>query len=179
MTMRRGPTLEEAIRFAAGKHEGQVLKNGSPFILHPLHVMADPALVTEEERMVAVLHDVIEDCGVSPDELRALGYPEAVVDAVAIMTKLPGDDYEQYIARIAAGPSLPRRVKLADLRHNMDSSRIPDFGSEKDLARQARYERAYGVLQAVEAKALLEDADGLAPVVGDLALAEDGAVGGD
>ena len=179
MTSRREPALEEAIRFAASRHEGQVLKNGTPFIMHPLHVMGDPALTTDQERLVAVLHDVIEDCGVTPDELRELGYSQEVVDAIAFMTKLPGDSYEQYAARLAAGPALARKVKLADLRHNMDTARIPNFGSERDLERQACYERAYEVLSAVEAARLLEDADGLAPVVGDLALADDGAVGGD
>lgn len=159
MTDRREPTLEEAIRFAADKHEGQVLKNGSPFIMHPLRVMGDPALTTKAERLVAVLHDVIEDCGVAPDQLRALGYSEEVVEAIAFMTKFPDDSYEQYIARIAVGPPLARKVKLADLRHNMDSSRIPNFGSQKDLDRQARYERAYKVLGAASARDLVEDTD--------------------
>lgn len=146
MTSRREPTLEETIRFAATQHEGQVLKNGTPFILHPLHVMSDSALKTYEERVVAVLHDVIEDCGVAPDQLRAMGYSEEVVDALAFMTKFPDDDYEQYIRRIAAGPALARRVKLADLRHNSDLTRIPNV-QQKDLDRQARYLRAMEVLE--------------------------------
>ncbi len=74
------PTVAAAIAFAAAKHVDQTDRAGQPYILHPLRVMM--AVDTDEARRVAVLHDVVEDCGVSLDDLRALGYPEREVAAM-------------------------------------------------------------------------------------------------
>lgn len=144
----KAPTLEEAIRFAAARHEGQTLKNGDPFILHPLFVMSDKTLTTYEERVTAVLHDVVEDCGVTFDELRALGYGEEIIEALDCLTKRQGETYEDFIERIRTGCALARKVKLADLRHNSDLSRLPRI-TERDLARHERYARATRVLEEV------------------------------
>lgn len=84
------PTIEDAIAFAAKKHRGQVDKAGEPYILHPLRVML--AMDTDEARRVAVLHDVMEDCGVSRADLEQLGYPPAEIAAVEALTKRPDMD---------------------------------------------------------------------------------------
>ena len=137
-------TLERAIAIAATAHEGQVDKGGSPYILHPLKVML--RVNTLEERIVAVLHDVVEDCGVSLDDLRKEGFSEAVLMAIESVTKVPGESYETFVERAAHNP-IGRVVKLADLEENSDLSRIAQ-PSWEDLERIEKYRRAIGVLRS-------------------------------
>ncbi|VVN91462.1 HD domain-containing protein [Pseudomonas fluorescens] len=136
-------TLERAIAIAANAHEGQVDKGGSPYILHPLKVML--RVGTLEERIVAVLHDVVEDCGISLDDLRKEGFSETVLEAIASVTKVPGESYEAFIERAALNP-VGRVVKLADLEENSDLSRI-EQPSWDDLERIEKYRRAIGILR--------------------------------
>jgi (p)ppGpp synthase/HD superfamily hydrolase len=139
-------TIERAIAIAVKAHEGQADKAGAPYIYHPLRVML--SLETLEERMAAVLHDVVEDGGVTLEQLRTEGFPDAVVGAVAALTKGDGEDYEAFIRRI--GPNrLARRVKLADLRDNSDLSRIAN-PTERDQARLEKYRRAIAYLESLE-----------------------------
>lgn len=97
-------TLERAIALAATLHAGQVDKAGAPYILHPLRVML--RMTTEEDRIAAVLHDVIEDCGVTPEVLLAEGFAPSVVEANSSLTKLTIDDeeepYDAFIVCVAA-----------------------------------------------------------------------------
>ncbi|MCE6978140.1 HD domain-containing protein [Pseudomonas frederiksbergensis] len=137
-------TLERAIAIAAAAHEGQVDKGGAPYILHPLKVML--RVNTLEERIVAVLHDVVEDCGISFDDLRREGFSETVLMAIASVTKVPGESYEEFIERAAQNP-IGRVVKLADLEENSDLSRIAQ-PSWEDLERVEKYRRAIGVLRS-------------------------------
>lgn len=137
-------TLERAIAIAAAAHEGQVDKGGAPYILHPLKVML--RVNTLEERIVAVLHDVVEDCGVSLDDLRKEGFSETVLTAIASVTKVPGESYEAFVERTAQNP-IGRVVKLADLEENSDLSRIAQ-PSWEDLERVEKYRRAMGVLRS-------------------------------
>ncbi|MFN7989769.1 MAG: HD domain-containing protein [Thermoanaerobaculia bacterium] len=136
-------TLERAIAIAAEAHSGEVDKAGQPYILHPLRVML--RLATPEERIVAVLHDVLEDTTITREELRAEGFGEAVIEALDSVTKRVGEDYEPFVRR-AAGNPIGRRVKLADLADNTDRSRLPNPTSE-DEARFAKYERAMEVIR--------------------------------
>jgi (p)ppGpp synthase/HD superfamily hydrolase len=136
-------TLERAIAIAATAHAGQVDKGGAPYILHPLKVML--RMTTLEERIVAVLHDVVEDCGVSLDDLRKEGFSEEVLTAIASVTKVPGESYEDFVDRAAQNP-IGRAVKLADLEENSDISRIASPGWE-DLERIEKYRRAIARLR--------------------------------
>jgi (p)ppGpp synthase/HD superfamily hydrolase len=136
-------TLERAIAIAATAHAGQVDKGGAPYILHPLKVML--RMTTLEERIVAVLHDVVEDCGVSLDDLRKEGFSEEVLTAIASVTKVPGESYEDFVDRAAQNP-IGRAVKLADLEENSDLSRIASPGWE-DLERIEKYRRAIARLR--------------------------------
>jgi (p)ppGpp synthase/HD superfamily hydrolase len=138
-------TLEDAIVLAAQAHRGQVGKNGEPYILHPLRMMA--RLDGEAERIVAVLHDVVEDTPHSLDELRALGFSAEVVRAVDAVTRRPDETYEQFVERAATDP-IARRVKLADLEDNMDVRRLQQV-TEKDRERLERYLRAWRRLKAM------------------------------
>ena len=135
-----GLLLEKAIRIAVTSHEGQVDKAGRPYILHPLRVMA--AMDTDAERIVAALHDLLEDC---PDwtftELLKVGFPGKLVQSISLLTKPKHQDYDEYIKFIAGDP-VARKVKLADLADNMDLSRLPGAPTPSDLARQAKYARA-------------------------------------
>ena len=139
------PSLEDAILLAAQAHRGQRDKNGQPYILHVLRVML--RVETEDERMAAVLHDVVEDTPHTLDELRALGYPDAVVAAVDGLTRRPGETYQAFVARVAAHP-IARRVKLADLEDNMDVRRLADV-TDADAARIQRYLAAWRALKGM------------------------------
>lgn len=139
-------TLERAIVIAAEGHSGAKDKGGEPYILHPLRLMLN--LSSLEERIVAVLHDVCEDCpGWTLERLRAEGFSDRVIIALDSVTKRPGEDFETFIKRAAADP-IGRRVKLADLQHNSDISRIP-APTDSDLQRIAKYRDAIKLLQAI------------------------------
>ncbi|MHC8339618.1 HD domain-containing protein [Pseudomonas sp. HLT2-19-2] len=137
-------TLERAIAIAATAHAGQVDKGANPYILHPLKVML--RVTTLEERIVAVLHDVVEDCRISLDDLRKEGFSEVVLTAIESVTKVPGESYEAFVERAAQNP-IGRVVKLADLEENSDLSRIAQ-PSWEDLERIEKYRRAIGVLRS-------------------------------
>jgi (p)ppGpp synthase/HD superfamily hydrolase len=136
------PTLERAIAIAAESHAGQIDKAGQPFILHPLRVMLRDA--TPEERMAAVLHDVVEDRPVTMEQLRAEGLPAAVQVAVEALTERPGETRLEAAARTAANP-VARAVKLADNAENIDLSRIA-APTKKDFARLRKYEQVRALL---------------------------------
>ncbi|MCM0759955.1 HD domain-containing protein [Sporomusa sphaeroides DSM 2875] len=130
--------LNKAFELAKTAHTGQVDKSGKPYILHPITVagMVD----TEEEKIVALLHDVVEDTLVTLEELRHQGFSETIVAAVDVLTKRPGVDYADYIHQVKQN-SLALTVKIADMTHNMDLSRIPN-PTDKDYARIEKYKRA-------------------------------------
>jgi GTP diphosphokinase / guanosine-3',5'-bis(diphosphate) 3'-diphosphatase len=140
-------TLERAISLAAEAHAGQVDKAGQPYILHPLRVML--RLSTEEERIAAVLHDVVEDTAVTLEQLAEEGFSQAIVAAVEALTKLPGESRIAAAAR-AAGNTVARKVKLADNAENSDLSRIAN-PTEKDFARLKEYEQVRALLLGTEA----------------------------
>ena len=144
--MSRMATLERAIEIAAKAHAGQVDKAGAPYVLHPLRMM--PAVRTPEARMVAVLHDVVEDTEVTLEELRAEGFPAVVLETVEALTQREGEDYEAFICRVAPNP-IAREVKLADLRDNSDLSRIAD-PTERDRERVRQYKKAIAYLERRE-----------------------------
>jgi (p)ppGpp synthase/HD superfamily hydrolase len=138
--------LERAIAIAAEAHAGQVDKAGAPYILHPLRMML--SLPSTDERIVAVLHDVCEDCpGWTFDRLRAQGFPEYIIEALNSVTKRDGEDYEAFVRRACANP-IGRRVKLADLHDNCDLSRIAVL-SKRDLERLDKYRRAIELINHV------------------------------
>lgn len=135
-------TLERAIEIAAKAHAGQTDKGGEPYILHPLRVML--RVNNNLERMAAVLHDVVEDSDITFENLVQEGFPTEVIEAVAALTKLPGETRLQAAERAARNP-IARAVKLADNAENMDISRIPN-PTEKDIARLHEYEAVRKIL---------------------------------
>lgn len=139
-------TLERAIVIAAEAHVGQVDKAGAPYVLHPLRMML--RLSTSDEMIAAVLHDVVEDCGLSLEMLRADGFSEQVLEAIDSVTRRAEESYEEFVLR-AASNSIGRRVKLADLRDNNDLSRIK-HPTARDYARVEKYRRAIETICALE-----------------------------
>ncbi len=144
------PTLEDALAFAAEKHRGQTDKAGKPYIFHPIRVMENLGPnATEGEQMAALLHDVVEDCGVTLEDLGRLGYPEDVVLAVELLTKnADGErDYQLAIERVAR-IAIARRVKIADLTDNSRRERISN-STAKDEERLTKYAKAKAWLEAL------------------------------
>lgn len=138
-------TLDQAIYYAARFHKGQVDKAGEPFILHPLRVML--SLETPEERIVGVLHDVVEDCTVTLDDLRWLQFPEEIIEAIDSLSRREGEQYASYILRVSLNP-IARRVKLADLKDNTDPNRTST--AKLPMQQLARYKRAIQILESRE-----------------------------
>jgi len=132
-------SLERAIVIAAEGHAGATDKGGAPYILHPLRMML--TLTSDEERIVAVLHDVCEDCpGWTLERLKSEGFSQSVITALDSVTKRTGEHYDDF-ARRAAANSIGRKVKLADLIDNCDLSRIAT-PTDADHQRVAKYQRA-------------------------------------
>lgn len=134
--------LEKAIGIAVTAHRGQVDKSGAPYILHPLRVMH--RMETDAERIVAILHDVIEDTAVTHADLVREGFPPEILEALADVTKREGEHYEAFVMRAAANP-IARRVKLGDLHDNLDVRRLNAL-TERDIARVNKYLKAVKAL---------------------------------
>ncbi|MFW5942203.1 MAG: GTP pyrophosphokinase [Chloroflexota bacterium] len=136
--------LEKAIAIALHAHQGQLDRCGEPYILHPLRLMLQ--METDAERMAAVLHDVVEDTALTLADLEAEGFPQEVLEAVRLLTHDRSDHpYEQYVRTLKENP-IARKVKLADLQHNMDIRRL-DGVQQTDLERLQRYRQAWETLR--------------------------------
>jgi (p)ppGpp synthase/HD superfamily hydrolase len=131
-------TLERAIEIAATAHAGQQDKAGAPYILHPLRVML--AQKQPAQRIAAILHDVVEDTPWTLEQLRAEGFSDDVLSAVDALTKREGEDYFAFVDRAGRDP-VARAVKIADIRDNMDVSRIAGV-TDRDRERLEKYRQA-------------------------------------
>ena len=134
--------VDLALSIARQAHEGQLDKAGVNYIEHPIYVASQVA--TEEGKAVALLHDVIEDSHYTAEELLQAGLPETVVTAVQILSNKKGQDYQTYLENVKSN-SLARVVKLADLKHNSDLSRLSSI-TEKDRERLKKYKKAIDFL---------------------------------
>lgn len=135
-------TVEEAEAFAAKMHEGQVGKDGKPYIEHPRMVAS--MVDGETEKAVAWLHDVVEDTDATIDQIREK-FSNEIADAVAAMTHDRNVSYMDYIRNIKKN-AIARKVKMADLSHNMDLSRLANI-TDGDLRRVEKYKKAYEILK--------------------------------
>ena len=137
IAMKPEKILANAIAFAAEKHKDQVDKGGKPYILHVLKVSY--LLKTDDLELMAaaVLHDCIEDCGVTTSELYELGMSARVVETVVGLTKVNGETHEEKVNRLTKTKDIIR-CKLADLRHNMDPRRLKKI-TPKTEARMLEY----------------------------------------
>ncbi|ENX22718.1 hypothetical protein F892_01960 [Acinetobacter vivianii] len=135
-------TLERAISLAAERHAGQVDKANAPYILHPLRVMLKVPDI--EHKIVAVLHDILEDTTTTIDELYKLGFQTHLIDAIIALTKQEGESRIQAAQRTVQNP-IARVVKLADITDNMDLTRIQS-PTMKDFERLKEYQQVRDIL---------------------------------
>ena len=140
-------TLERAIEIAVAAHKGQLDKAGKEYIEHPMRVMA--AGSSTDEKIVGVLHDVVEDSAWTFEQLAAEGFAPQIIEALRCLTKLEGESYDKFIARVKCN-ALATAVKLNDLTDNMDIRRLP-YLSDKDVKRLKRYLKAYKQLSGIPA----------------------------
>ena len=139
--------IDLALQIAIDAHQGQTDKMGKAYILHPLRVAH--RCKTDEERIVAILHDTVEDSQVTPDDLLCCDFPWHIVDAILSVTRQSGETYEEFVQRAARNP-IGREVKKHDLEDNLNILRIdrltPDF-----IERYNRYLKAYRFLSTSHA----------------------------
>lgn len=139
-------TLGTAIKIAAEAFENVRDRGGKPYILHCLHVMNKLKYESDEELMIiAVLHDLIEDTDWEDFDLLALGFSNRVVNALECLTHNEGESYDSYIHRVSCNTDAVK-VKLQDLRHNSDITRIKGV-RKKDIERIEKYHKAYQLLK--------------------------------
>lgn len=134
---------EKAMQIAIKVHRGQLDKGGNDYINHPIRVSENCSL--DEEKIVALLHDTIEDGDITADYLLMQGFPNYIVDSVMSVTRSKDEDYFDFVQRCKANP-IGRRVKIADLKDNMDITRLKEL-TEKDIERLKKYHKAYNILR--------------------------------
>ena len=136
--------LEVAIALACESHRGQTDKAGQPYILHPLRLML--RFESTSERIVAVLHDVVEDSSITLNRLRELGFDQHVVNAIDALTRRQGEEYDAFIDRVLTD-SLATRIKIGDIVDNLNLSRLTTLNDEA-MRRIAKYHQALTRLKA-------------------------------
>jgi len=135
--------LERAIQIAVEAHAGAKDRGGKAYILHPISVMM--RCETDEEKIVAILHDVVEDTDWTFEALREEGFTETIIEALKTVTKQSDDeDYDEFIQRSLKN-EIGRKVKIADLSENLDVTRIGEL-TENDIERINKYKRALKTL---------------------------------
>ncbi len=139
--------LERAIQIAVEAHAGAKDRGGKAYILHSISVMM--RCETDEEKIVAILHDVVEDTDWTFEALREEGFTETIIEALKTVTKHSEDeDYDEFIQRSLKN-EIGRKVKIADLRENLDVTRIGEL-TDKDIERINKYKRALKTLTECE-----------------------------
>ena len=133
----------KALGIAYRAHYGQRDKGGKPYILHPINVALKTK--TKDAFIAALLHDVMEDSDYTADDLLKAGIPDHIVDALRLLTHEKGTDYMVYVRGLKDN-EIAREVKMADIKHNSDLSRIPHV-TEKDLNRVKKYKTALALLE--------------------------------
>lgn len=126
---------QRAYALAKKAHLGQKDKGGNDYIEHPKAVAS--MMDTDIEKVVAYLHDVVEDTNISFDDLKEYGFPNQIIEALKALTKQKNESYDVYIDRVIRNP-IAKKVKLADMKHNSDITRIKN-PSQKDYDRCQKY----------------------------------------
>lgn len=135
---------KKALKLCFEAHKEQTDKSGLPYVFHPFHLAEQ--MTDEVTTIVALLHDVVEDTDYTIEDLRKLGFPEIVMEAIALMTHEKSVPYMEYVEKIRSNP-VARVVKLADLRHNSDLNRLNKVNDE-DIRRVKKYQEAMCYLES-------------------------------
>lgn len=141
---------QKAMKLCFDAHAGQLDKGGMPYVLHPVHLAEQ--MEDEVTTVVALLHDVVEDTAYTFDDLEAMGFDMAVLDALKLLTHADGVEYMDYVRAIAGNP-VARKVKMADLAHNLDETRLPD-PSANIREKRKLYRKALNLLTEAQAPAV-------------------------
>ena len=134
---------KKAMNIAYEAHKDQMDQSGVPYIFHPIHLAEQ--MSDEATTIVALLHDVVEDTDMTFDQLAAMGFPTEVIEALKLLTHEKSVDYMDYVRAIKPNP-IARAVKLADLAHNRDRSRL-DVIDERAAAWEDKYSKAAAILE--------------------------------
>lgn len=133
---------KKALQLCFEAHKNQVDKTGLPYVFHPFHLAEQ--MTDEISTVCALLHDVVEDTEYGFGDIRAMGFPQEVIEVLGLLTHQEDVPYMEYVKKIK-GNSVATRIKLADLRHNSDASRL-DVVDEQALARMEKYKKAKEIL---------------------------------
>ena len=137
------PMTKKALKLCFEMHKDQIDKSGLPYVFHPFHLaeqMDDEISVT-----CALLHDVVEDCDITLADLPEMGFPQEVTSVLSLLTHDDGIPYMDYIKEIKKNP-IATKIKLADLKHNSDSTRV-EVADERMLERWKKYAEAIRILE--------------------------------
>ena len=136
---------KKAMKVMFKAHKDQVDKSGIPYVFHPFHLAE--SMEDEISCTVALLHDVVEDTELTLKDLSSMGFPSAVTDALMLLTHEDHIPYMDYVAKIKENP-IAVKVKLADLKHNSDLTRLPagERSKERNLKRVEKYKKAMALL---------------------------------
>jgi (p)ppGpp synthase/HD superfamily hydrolase len=134
---------KKAMKLCYAAHKDQMDKSGLPYVFHPFHLAEQ--MPDEDTTVTALLHDVVEDTSYTLEDLRKMGFPQQVLDALSLMTHDKRVPYLEYVSALK-GNAIARTVKLADLRHNSDLTRL-DVVDEKALKRVEKYRAAIQLLE--------------------------------
>ena len=137
------PLTKKAMKLCFQAHKEQLDKSGIPYVFHPIHLAEQ--MDDEYSTVTALLHDVVEDTSYTFEDLRNFGYPEAVLEALRLLTHDKAVPYMEYVAAVRENP-IARKVKLADLRHNSDITRL-DVIDQRALERVKKYREAINFLE--------------------------------
>ncbi len=133
---------KKAMKIAFNAHKEQVDKNGIPYIYHPIHLAEQ--MNDENTTCVALLHDVVEDTKITFEDLAKEGFTDEILEALKLMTHDDAVPYLDYVRNIKNNP-IATAVKLADLNHNSDLTRL-DVVDEKAKERVQKYKKAIEIL---------------------------------
>ncbi len=137
------PITKKALKLCFEAHKEQVDKSGIPYVFHPFHLAEQ--MQTEEATVVALLHDLVEDTDYTIEDLMSLGFNKSITDTISLMTHADDVEYMDYVREIKNNP-IAKAVKLADLKHNSDLTRL-DNVDEKALKRKEKYLKAINLLE--------------------------------
>ena len=137
------PLTKKALKLCFDCHKNQLDKSGLPYVFHPFHLAEQ--MEDEATTIVALLHDVVEDTPCTLSDLQAMGFPSEILEAIALLTHKDAIPYMDYVAKIRENP-IARTVKLADLRHNSDLTRL-EYVDAHALARVEKYAAAIRLLE--------------------------------
>lgn len=134
---------KKALKLCFEAHRDQLDKSGMPYVFHPFHLAEQ--MDTEEKVVVALLHDVIEDTDYTIEDLSEMGFGKEIIDAITLLTHAPDVEYMDYVRNIKKNP-IAKAVKLADLAHNSDPTRL-EVLDEYAVKRNEKYSKAIALLK--------------------------------